>query len=591
MHLFSQTETDEQLASAYFQNKEYDKAVELYEKVYVQKPNLANYTKYIECLIKLEEFGKTEKIIKKQIKLYPAIPRYSVDLGYLWSVQGKLSQAQQYYESLIKNAPKDKQYIIDLADAFLYRNEIDYALQTYIAAKKTLNGAYSFHKELAEIYEDNKEYELMMDEYISLLEFDISNITEIQALLQTIVVEETDGLKSEALKNVLLKRLKKYPAESFYSEMLLWYSTQIKDFETAFIQAKAIDRRLNEDGKKVIDVARLASTNKSYDVAIAAYQYIINKGVENYYYLNSRMEMLDVKYTKITDEGVYTSNDLLELEKDYNSVLTELGKSTATISFIKNLAHLQAFYLNKSNDAIKLLYETLEFKTAKASSLAECKIELADVLLMTGEVWEATLLYSQVEKAFKDEPIGHTAKFKNAKLTYFIGEFEWAKAQLDVLKAATSKLIANDAMELSLLINDNSDLDSTYDALLLFAKANLYEFRNKYDSALFQLDSLFIKYSYHTLFDEAYFKKAQIYYKKGLIDSAIANYNQIILKYSFDILADDATYKLALIYENVNKDKVKAMELYQIIMTSYPGSTYVVEARKKYRLLRGDIVN
>ncbi len=591
MHLFSQTETDEQLASAYFQNKEYDKAVELYEKVYVQKPNLANYTKYIECLIKLEEFGKTEKIIKKQIKLYPAIPRYSVDLGYLWSVQGKLPQAQQYYESLIKNAKKEKQYIIDLADAFLYRTEVDYALQTYISARKTLNGEYSFHKEVAEIYEDKKEYELMMDEYISLLEFDISYLTEIQALLQTMVVEETDGLKSEALKNVLLKRLKKYPAESFYSEMLLWYSTQIKDFETAFIQAKAIDRRLNEDGKKVIDVARLASTNKSYDVAIAAYQYIINKGVENYYYLNSRMEMLDVKYTKITDEGVYTSNDLLELEKDYNSVLIELGKSTATISFIKNLAHLQAFYLNKSNEAIKLLYEALELKTAKASSLAECKIELADVLLMTGEVWEATLLYSQVEKAFKDEPIGHTAKFKNAKLTYFIGEFEWAKAQLDVLKAATSKLIANDAMELSLLINDNSDLDSTYDALLLYAKANLYEFRNKYDSALFQLDSLFIKYSYHTLFDEAYFKKAQIYYKKGLIDSAIANYNQIILKYSFDILADDATYKLALIYEDDRKDKVKAMELYQKLMTSYQGSTYVVEARKKYRLLRGDIVN
>jgi len=405
------------------------------------------------------------------------------------------------------------------------------------------------------------------------------------------VVEESDGLKSEALKDVLLKRIKKYPDETFYSEMLLWYSTQIKDFQTAFIQAKAIDRRLNEDGKKVIDVARLASTNKFYDVAIAAYQYIINKGIDNYYYLNSRMEMLDVKYTKITDGGVYTNNDLLELEKDYNSVLIELGKSTATISFIKNLAHLQAFYLNKSNEAIKLLYEALELKTAKASSLAECKIELADVLLMTGEVWEATLLYSQVEKAFKDEPIGHTAKFKNAKLTYFIGEFEWAKAQLDVLKAATSKLIANDAMELSLLINDNSDLDSTYDALLLYAKANLYEFRNKYDSALFQLDSLFIKYSYHTLFDEAYFKKAQIYYKKGLIDSAIANYNQIILKYSFDILADDATYKLALIYEDDRKDKVKAMELYQKLMTSYQGSTYVVEARKKYRLLRGDIVN
>jgi tetratricopeptide (TPR) repeat protein len=586
---YSQPETDEQLAAQYFQNKEYDKASVLYEKFFNKKQEYVYYSPYIECLIQLKEYKKAEKIIKKQIKAHTLIPQYGVDLGYLYSAQGEDAQVKEQYESLIKNAQKEKQYFIDLANAFLLRSETDYAIQTFLKGRKSIS-TYSFGLELAEIYDGLKDYDKMMEEYISLLEFDISYLDDVQSILQTIIAEETDNKKSTALKNVLLLRIKKYPDEIFYSQILLWYSTQIKDFETALIQAKAIDRRKKEEGKEVFDLARLASSNGFYDVAISAYQYVIAKGSGSYYFLNSKIEILDVKYLKITTTTTYTKQDLVNLEADYTSALEELGRSASSISLMKALAHLEAFYLDKSANAIKLLYEALEIKTAQPVALAGCKIELADILLMTGEVWEATLLYSQVEKAFKDEPIGHSAKLKNAKLSYYIGEFEWAKAQLDILKAATSKLIANDAMALSLLISDNSQ-DSTYDALLIYSKADLFEFRNNYDSALVTLDSLFIKFKYHSLFDEAYNKKAEIYIKKGLNDSAVAYYKKIITEYPFDILGDDAMYKLAGIYEDVYNDKQKAMDMYEKLMTDYPGSTYVVEARKKYRALRGDIIN
>ena len=587
---YSQPETDEQLAAQYLQNKEYDKASVLYEKLYSNKQDYITYGPYLECLIQLKDYKKAEKIIKKQIKVHSLIPQYGVDLGYLYISEGEDYKAKDQFEALIKNAQKEKQYIIDLANAFLLRNETDYAIQTYLKAKKTMSGLYPFNLELAEIYDKQGDYDKMMDEYISLIEFNISYLDDVQNILQNVITEETDNKKSIALKNVLLQRIKKHPDETFYSEMLLWYSTQMKDFETAFIQAKAIDRRLKEDGKRVFNLARMATSNAFYDIAISAYQYIIDKGSENYYYLNSKIEILDVKYLKITSTTTFTKQDLLSLETNYKSALEELGKSPASLSLMKNLAHLQAFYLDKSDDAIKLLYEALDIKSAQPISLAECKIELADILLMTGEVWEATLLYSQVDKAFKDEPIGHMAKFKNAKLSYYIGEFEWAKAQLDILKAATSKLIANDAMALSLLISDNSQ-DSSYDALTIYSRADLLEFRNKYDDALKTLDTLFVKFKYHSLFDEAYYKKAEIYTKKGLNDSAVVYYKKIIIEFPYDILGDDATYKLAVMYEDVYKDKQKAMDTYEKLMTNYPGSTYVVEARKRYRALRGDIIN
>lgn len=588
---FAQDETDEQLAAQYLQNKEYDKAVVLYEKLYNKKQDYLYYSSYLTCLIELKDFKTAEKIIRKQMKKNTGVPQYGVDMGYMFLTQNDEEKAKEQFDLMIKNAQKEKQYVIDLANAFLLRDQTDYAIETYLKMRKSMTGYYPYNLELADIYESQGAYEKMMEEYVALIEYNQTEyLTKVQDLLQDILNEDTDGKKGAALKKVLLKRVKDFPDEDFYSEMLLWYSTQMKDFETALVQAKALDKRNKEDGKRVFNLARTASSNENYDVAIAAYQYIIDKGSGNYYFLNSKMELLDTKYLKITT-STYTAQDIEDLESDYQSALDELGKSSSSISVMKNYAHLMAFYSDSTNAAIKLLYEVLDLKTAQAKSLAECKTELADILLMTGEVWEATLLYSQVEKAFKDEPIGHLAKFKNAKLFFYIGEFEWAKAQLDILKAATSKLIANDAMSLSLLISDNSDMDSSYDAIGVYSRADMLVFRNKYDDALITLDSLFTKYTYHSLFDEAYYKIAEIYAKKGLADSSIVYYKKVEENYAYDILADDALFKLGGIYETIYKDNTKAMEYYEKLMANYPGSTYVVEARRKYRTLRGDDVN
>jgi tetratricopeptide (TPR) repeat protein len=588
---FAQTETDDQLAGQYFEDKEYDKACDLYEKLFNKKQEYIYYTPYLECLVQLKNYKAAEKMVKKQIKIHPLVPQYGVDLGYLYLAEGDEKQSKEQFEMLIKNLQKEEQYVIDLANAFLNRHETDYAIQTYLKARKVMNGTYPFNFELADIYNALKQYDKMMDEYVSLLEYNTSYQDQVQNILQEAISDEYANEKSIALKTVLMKRIQKNPDQTFYAELLLWYSIQKKDFETAFLQAKSLDRRLKEDGKRVINLARLAASNKFYDVAISAYQYIIEKGADNYYFLNSKIEILDVKYLKITSTTTYTKDDLLGLEKDYKSALDEVGKSPASIPLMRNYAHLQAFYLDKSADATKMLYEALDMKAAQPIQLAECKIELADILLMTGEVWEATLLYSQVDKAFKDEPIGSEAKLKNAKLSYYIGEFEWAKAQLDVLKAATSDLTANDAMALSLLISDNLDNDSSYTALTIYARADLLEFRNKYDDAIKTLDTLFIKYKYHSLFDEAYYKKAEIYIKKGLNDSAVVYYKKIIAEYPDDILGDDATYNLGVMYEEVYHDKTKAMDTYEKLMAKYPDSIYAEEARRRFRALRGDVVN
>ena len=281
---------------------------------------------------------------------------------------------------------------------------------------------------------------------------------------------------------------------------------------------------------------------------------------------------------------------------------------------MRNLAHLQAFYLGKTTGAIAMLEELVTLTQSNRQLQAECKLELADIMLLTGEPWEATLLYSQVDKAFKNEPVGHEARFRNARLSFYIGEFNWARAQLDVLKAATSKLIANDAMAMSLLISDNIDADSSVVQLATFARADLLLYRNKPDEALAVLDSLMLAYPGHPITDDALMKKAEIMVKKGNPAEAITLYRRVADEFGDGILADDALFNLARIYDhqvviadnedadraiqffqNINdpkiKDTSKAMAAYQELLMKHPGSLYTVEARKRFRGLRGDVVN
>ncbi|MCF8296472.1 MAG: tetratricopeptide repeat protein [Saprospiraceae bacterium] len=585
------SDEDEKLAAIYFNNGEYEKAVVIYEKLYNKKPNQFNYDYYFQCLIKLDDFKGAEKLVKKEIKRNPDNQKFKVELGYVYSLSGQKQKAEKEYEQAIKKMPNNQQLIIDLANAFIVRKEENYAIRVYEKGRKLLKASYGFNLELADIYESKGEYTKMMNEYINLLDENFEYMADIQSKLQLIISDDVDGKKSEALKNLLLEKTQKHPSSYLYPEMLFWYSIQKKDFELALVQAKSLDRRYNEEGERVFQLAGIIASNKEYDIAIKAYNYIIKMGDKNFLYLSSKIRMLDVKYQKITTTKNFTKEDLVVLEKDFVSTIEELGKDASIIPILKNLAHMQAFYLDKTDDAIKLLEEALAFKNAPPMDLALCKIELADILLMSGNQWEATLLYSQVEKAFKNEPIGHLAKFKNAKLSFYIGEFEWAKAQLDVLKAATSKLIANDAMELSLLINDNVDEDSTYIQLIMFARADLLFFKNKDKDALATLDTIADYFPNHQINDEILYKKAEIYLSKSNYKKAAENLQKIVDNYSFDILADDALFMLADLYENQFAKPEKAKEYYQKILLDYPGSLYTVEARKRFRKLREGQVN
>lgn len=583
---FAQTE-QEQLAAQYYQNQEYGKAVDIYKDLYKDDPSVFYYNYYLECLLELKEYSEARRLVRKQKRNADFPLKYEVELGYLYQLEGNDRKAKRQFKDAIKELPAQRQAYIDLANAFATRDLYDYAIEVLERGNKRINSNRAFHMELASVFASNGQYRKMMEQYLQLLDKAPQYNREIKDELQ-LFIEDGEAKKVSVVKEVLLEQSQKQSSNSLYAELLMWFSIQLKDFEIALLQAKALDRRFNEDGQRVFYLAKILADNSMYDLAIEAYEYVLKQGRENYLYLGSLIRLLDVKFEKLTRTGEFSDKQLAGLEQEYNKALERLGRNESTIKLMQNLAHIQAFYMGKPQDAQNLLNEAISFRRAKPHQVAECKIELADILTMEGDVWEATLLYQQVDKSFKEEPLGHLAKLKNARLSFYIGEFQWAITQLDVLKAATSKVIANDAMQLALLIKDNIGLDSSVAAIKAYARADLYAYQKKMDLALATLDSLETFYIGHNIQDEVLFKKADIFLGMRRYSVADSLLRQVVEQYGDDILADDALMKRAELNEFVLNRKERAKALYQQLITDYPGSLYTVKARKRFRILRGD---
>lgn len=580
--------SDSQLAQYYFQNGEYEKAAMYYEKLYEESPDDVNYGYLLSTYIELEDYKSAEKLIKVQMKRTREETRYLVDLGQLYTKAGNPDKGQKEYENAIKNLEGRQREVINLANAFIRKGLYDQAMATYEKGKKLLKDTYPFHYEMANLYGMMGEFEPMVDQYLTLLDFSQAYLQTVQNALNRYLDFSEDKEKVETLRIKLLKKTQRNPENDTFAELLIWLYTQKKSFNSALIQVKALDKRKGEDGQRVIKLAQMCLTNKDYKTAAKCYEYILEKEPRSPYYVAARINLVNTRKSELENNPASNKSDYEELEQLFLSTLDDLGRSANTAEMMGQLAQLQSFRLQKPDTAVQLLNESLDLPNLKASTKAELKMILADILLAQGDIWDASLLYSQVEKDHKHDMIGHEAKFRNAKVSYYTGDFEWAQAQLDVLKASTTKLIANNAMELSLLITDNFALDTVRGPMNRYARADLLVYQGRLQEAEAALDSLSNDLAFHALKDDILYQRYQIASKRKEHEKSRELLTTIIDNHGHDLLGDNAIYELAKLEQEVFDNNDRAMELYRKLMVDHPGSLFVVDARKRFRALRGD---
>lgn len=579
---------DINLANQYFINGEYEKSASLFGQILESSPNNEfALNRYVESMLNLEQFEECEKVLKKQIKKNPNSGNLYVQYGAVLERQGKIPEAKAQYEKAIQTISPDYNSVNRLASQFSNTSKYELAILAYERGAELLKDKNVFAFNLGELYRRKGEPAKMIEQYLNSLESNSINSVQTITIYLSRYLEPSDF---EELQSQLYTRIQK-EEKADYIEVLAWSFIQRKDFKNALRQLKALDARLNESGQRIYQMAIDASEAKDYDSAIAAYDYITQeKGQQNPYFFPSKQGAMLNRRNKITQGLSYTSADLTALEQDYRSFIQQYGMNRQTASLVLELAELEALYINNLPQSIQLLDSLTKAPGIQRDEQARAKINLADYYLMSGERWESTLLYSQVDKSYKEEILGQEARFKNAKLAYYNGDFQWAQAQFDVLKASTSKLISNDALDLSVFIMDNLNLDTTADAITLYAGAELLVFQNRFEEAIARLDTLRLNFPEHSLQDDIYYLLAQIAEKRSDFVRAAALYQKIADDYKEDIRADNSLFALARLYEFRLNAPEKAQALYEKIFMEYSGSVFAVDARKRYRILRGDKV-
>lgn len=574
-----------QLAMHYYNRGEFEKAESIFKELTQKQPqNSVYFEKLMDSQIQLQKYDEALSSLQERIQRFPRDPVNHFLKGNLFELKKDQERADESFKKAIEIAAQEPSTIARLAQEFQEKNKFEWALEAYLASSEDGKVHPSFTLPIATLYYRLGKYNEMIDSYLDAVEYKPESASFVLNYFQRYLPED----HLEDLKRKVIRRLQSSSSESF-NEILAWAYIQDNDFAMAYRQLRSIDKRKQENGYRVFRLGENALLADQYQDAIRIFNYIIeDKGRNSPYYFKSHESILRARRADIKLKNEEDQQDkMTDLVGEYLHLADSLGYNRFTAPMIKDLAEMQAFELHDYPASVETLEKLVKINNLNTSFLSESKILLADIYLSTGDRWEATLLYSQVDKAHKEDEIGQMARFKNAKLSYYMGDFQWAQKQFDILRVATSRLIANDAIDMNVFIIDNMGLDTTDQNLREYAAADFHYFKNENERALQKLDNLRNKLSDdHNLQDDIIFLEAKIHSDNQDYEKALEKYKQIVEFYPDGIWADNALFAMGNLYLNKLLQPEKAMEAFEHLFMEFSNSTLAVDARKNFRGLR-----
>ncbi|WP_299548528.1 tetratricopeptide repeat protein [Seonamhaeicola sp.] len=579
VNLFAQ---DANLAMDYFKRGEYEKALHEYKKLYAQSASNINYINQIVASHQqLEQYDEAEAFLQKLVARinYPA---FYVELGFNYQLKNDLEQANLNYKKALDHIDLRPSNVFAIARAFQSHSLLNEAVIAYEKAMQ-LNPDYNFNIQLAQLYGEQGKIEKMLNSYLNFAESNQVALPDIKRRINGFLSDNGDNENNVLFRKILLKKMQQKP-NLLWNQMLSWLFIQQKDFKKAFIQEKAIFNRQPEGLERIKELALISANENKNDIAKEIFNYIIDTAQDLDTKLRAHYNLIQIE----TKESSAENYDIIN--EKYLTLFEEFGTFSQTLNLQIAYGHFLAFYMNKTNEASKFLEKTLQLPLSELQK-AQVKLELGDILVLQEKFNQALIYYTQIQRNLKNSTVSQEARFRVAKTSYYKGDFKWAESQLKVLKSSTSQLIANDALDLKLLISDNKYEDSTQTALKLYAKADLLAFQNKKDEAISLLNKILNEHKTEPIIAQTLFKQGQLFKEQGALDKAVTNFELLIENYRDGILVDDAYFNLGLLYEKALNQPEKAKPLYEQIIFNHADSIYFVEARKRYRALRGDAIN
>ncbi len=566
------------LAFNYVDIGEYEKAVTLLEENYKKDKQILIFEKLLLCYQQLEQYDKAFELVDERKKIQKS-PTNSIEEGYLHQLQNNITEAEKKYNDALNYIDQNPAYAYTVGNKFEKKSLLEWAMKAYTKGQG-LNPNLNFDFQIALLNGQMGNLETMVNKLLDYAYAKPERVTTVQAYFTSFLMNDATEAFSNDLRKNLVLRVQKTP-NVFWNQFLSWYYIQQKEYARAFAQEKAVFKRNPESLRDIISLGYLALEDKQNDAATSIFEFVLNNTTDKSTQVIAHYSLMKIK---IDDSE---PKDYIPLQTEFNALLNNYEKSTLSLNLYLLAAHFNCFYLNNIENAKSTLKSLLDLRLNKRQQ-AEVKLEYADVLLYDEQFNQAILYYAQVENAMKNDEMAHEASMKMARANYFKNDFEWALKQVKVLKQSASYLIANDALEMFLLINDNTAKDSLQLALTDFSKADFKLYQNKQDDALTGFKSILKNHKDTTIEDITYMRIGQILESKKEYDNAVIQYEKILQEHLESVYRDDALFYLAEIYRQFLNQPQKAKDLYEKIIFNHQDSIYYTEAQKQYRYLRGD---
>ncbi len=574
--VFSQ---NEQLAQDFFNKGDFDKAAISYEQLLESQPSNSFYfQRLVESYQQLSQFDKAEKKLLLRLEKYKKA-FILVEIGYNYQLKKDLVKAKNFYEQALGKIKENPLEVYPVASIFEKKVLLDYALKAYQTAT-SVSPEYNFDYQIAMLHGQLGNTDLMIDKFLTEAYNKPETAAMIQYQLSRYMTENAEDTFNLSLKKALLLRAQK-TQDLFWNQYLSWFFVQQKEYSKAFLQEKAIYKRNPESLSNIVNLSQLAIEEKEPETAQEILAYVLENTQDIDLKIQAHTFLLNLKIEKATEKEYTIINTEIE------ALIKEFGINPFTLSLQILQAHFVTFNMKNPELGKNILKTALQLPLNKYEE-ADAKMELADVFLFEEKFNQALINYSQIEEDLKNDEVGHVASLKSAKTSYFKGDFDWALKQFKTLKSASSQLIANDALELFLLINDNTIADSTQTALKKFARGDYFLYQNKTQQALTTFLEILKESKGNEIESVTLYRLGKTYEKLKNYNLALSQYQNIIDNHNESIYIDEALYFSAEIFNKELKDVEKAKALYEKILFTHEDSIYFIDARKKFRQLRGD---
>lgn len=576
--------TDEQSARNYFESREYQKAETYLKRLFPTNPSKF-YTMTFKTYLSLKNYEDAISICQVALKQDKQNIGYRYDLGFMFFKLNDSAQGRKEWNKTIDLVKENLDRSHQLIELFRSNRNWTYLERLILTISPASRLSQNLQEILMDAYLAQKKYNEAVSLIVKSIDEDEVNYMNSLMRIQSFIDEK--DLMAVVQKKVYGKYSENQNSEKWL-QMAMWVSQITKDYEEAILISKAYDKRNQGNGGFVLSASDIAYNEGEIDAAITGYHYLTTILANNSMAKLGFEKEIKSYVTKLERSLKNDSNLVGRIEELMQVYFSKYSMdfTTAEIQILK--ADLSVRYLNNLEEGIAILKRLSEFAQLQNQMRSRARLNLADYKLMAGDIWEASLIYGQVDKEEMDSPLGEEARFKNSKIFYYNGDFELAADLLSILKSSTTELLANDALYLSVFIQDNLDNDTFQAALREISKAELYFCQNKSDIALNILKDIKFKFPNSNLIDDVLMIEATEASRSRNFEKAASLYRELEEKYPSSILSDKAVYEWAKIEEIYLKNQPKAMDGYFKILTKYKDSVYTTEARRRFRKLRGE---